>query len=120
LKGKPYYSAAVLSVDNSSPGHLDVNRTDLRRLICQKLFAGQLPATGVMIYGGTAASGETCDACAASVLAGQVIIHGLARSKEQDESVRFHLVCFDVWDRERRLLSVLPRASSPRERPALI
>ena len=97
-----------------------MNRTDLRRVICQKLFAGQLPATGVMIFGGTAASGETCDACAASVVAGQVIIHGLARSQEQDQSIRFHLVCFDVWDRERRLLSILPRATSRRERSAHI
>jgi hypothetical protein len=90
-----------------------MNPKDLRHLICQKLFAGQLPATGVTTYGGTAASGGTCDACAGTVFTGQVIIHGVARANQRDEPIRFHLVCFDIWDRERRLLSP---AAPPRQR----
>jgi hypothetical protein len=92
---------------------MSMDRKDLRRLICQKLFTDQLPAIGVTTYGATAASGEMCDACAGPVASGELAIHGIARSNQRDQPIRFHLACFDIWSRERRLLSI---AAPPRQR----
>ena len=95
-----------------------MNRTYLQRLICRKLFSGQLPASGVTIYGGTAAGGESCDACTEAISAGQVILHGVARSNLRDQAIRFHPVCFDIWDLERRALSIV--RPSARRQPSAI
>jgi hypothetical protein len=64
-----------------------------------------------MTFGGTPANGETCDACGTTIFSRQLIIHAVARASGREQSIQFHVQCFEIWNDEKiRLKGLQPPA----------
>ena len=72
----------------------------LRLLIQGKVADGRLPRGHIGRRSDGPGNGETCDGCGQPVTAAQMMMEGLAAT---GGAVRFHVVCFRVWDVERQI-----------------
>jgi hypothetical protein len=92
----------------------------IRRLIRDKLKDGRLPCTTVC--GDSEAgpgNGERCDACDALVSQPQLVMEGIASTPSDKKPIQFHVVCFQLWDAERRAPQLDHRPNNGRSRCAV-
>ena len=88
----------------------------LRLLIRQKLADGRLPRNGVPKVWGVPGSGEQCHACDELVAKSDFLMEGPVLSGGRAaRHVQLHVLCFHVWDDERRRL---PAGQVPSTSPA--
>jgi hypothetical protein len=78
----------------------------LRTLIRAKLNDGRLPFNSMPRFCGAPADGEVCDACDKPITKQQLVMEGIAstlsdRPKDK-KPIQLHVVCFQIWDAERR------------------
>jgi hypothetical protein len=69
----------------------------LRILIREKLASGGLARNGIHGASGGPGKGQTCIACGS-----QFVTEGIS-SGEHRKNLQFHVVCFSIWDAERRV-----------------
>jgi hypothetical protein len=81
----------------------------LRRMIKEKLADGRLPHDSIPRVWGGPGAGETCDACGEIVTKAQLIMEGITLSDGR-KPVQFHVLCFQVWDTERKVIGHEPSA----------
>ena len=77
----------------------------LRLLIRSKLDDGRLPYNSMPRFWGGPGDGEVCDACEEPITKEQLVMEGIASTlsdRRDKKPVQFHVVCFHVWDAERR------------------
>jgi hypothetical protein len=48
------------------------------------------------------ADGEICDACDKPITKQQLVMEGIASTLSDKKPIQFHVVCFQIWDAERR------------------
>jgi hypothetical protein len=72
----------------------------LRFLIREKLGDDRLPHNGIPHVWGGPGNGESCDACEETIPKSQMIIEGAGAD---GRGVQFHVMCFYVWDAERKV-----------------
>ena len=73
----------------------------VRDVIRYKLVTGALPQHSAATVFGSPADGETCSACGSEIPTGQLMIDGLGRDGG-GRTLPFHVLCFEVWNDERR------------------
>ena len=81
----------------------------VRDLIRDKLFTGILPRHGASTVFGSPANGETCSGCGSEIPPGQLVIDGASR-KGRGRALPFHVLCFEIWNDERRATLVIGHA----------
>jgi hypothetical protein len=74
---------------------------DLRIRIHYKLESGQLPYDSATKVSGRPATGETCAACDSAIDEG-LVMECLVGAGGRTAWVRFHVLCFELWNDERR------------------
>jgi len=74
---------------------------DLRIRIHYKLESGQLPYDCATKVSGRPATGETCAACDSAIDEG-LVMECLVGAGGRTAWVRFHVLCFELWNDERR------------------
>ena len=74
----------------------------LRLLIREKLASGGLERNGLHGVPGGAGKGQICVACGTGIGESQFVTEGLS-SGEHRKNLQFHVVCFSIWDAERRV-----------------
>lgn len=73
----------------------------LRRLIRQKLQDGRLPVDHIpRVWGGPSAL-ETCDACETTINQDEFVMEGISLADGR-KPLQLHVLCFGIWDQERR------------------
>jgi hypothetical protein len=73
----------------------------LRLLIRQKLEDGRLPYNHIpRVWGGPSAL-EMCDACETSIGEDQLVMEGISLGGGR-KPLQLHVICFGIWDTERR------------------
>lgn len=77
---------------------MDGDPQTLRALIRRKLLTHDLPRTGAATAFGSLANGQTCDACEAVIPIGRFV----ARVDHGGKVLQFHVLCFVLWNAERR------------------
>ena len=80
----------------------------LRILIREKLARGLLPREDCSKVFGGPANGETCVACSDTVAKTQLVMEYVG--EHYPRALQFHVVCFYIWDSERRTPGYEPRA----------
>jgi len=53
-------------------------------------------------FWGGPSDGELCDACGLIIKKDQLVMEGIASTVSNKKPIQFHVVCFQLWDRERR------------------
>jgi len=72
-------------------------------LIRQKLQDGRLPRKSITSAGSYPSDGERCNACDALIAKDQLVKEvTLASGRGARGAIPFHVVCFQLWDVERR------------------
>jgi hypothetical protein len=74
----------------------------LRLFIRNRLKNGRLPYDGASNVSGGPASGEVCVACETVVADEQLVMEGLIKNGDGTKPIQFHVVCFGLWNDERR------------------
>jgi hypothetical protein len=74
----------------------------IRILIRDKLKDGRLPYNSMPRFWGGPGDGERCDACDLPISKGQLVMEGISKVVSEKKPIQFHVVCFQLWDRERR------------------
>ena len=74
----------------------------IRVLIREKLKDGCLPYDSMPRFWGRPASEEICDACDLRIEKTQLVMEGIASTRSDKKPIQFHVVCFQLWDHERR------------------
>jgi hypothetical protein len=74
----------------------------LRLLIRNRLQSGQLPYDGVSNVSSSPASREICAACETAIADVQLVTKGMTRNGNGTQPIQFHVVCFGLWNDERR------------------
>ena len=75
----------------------------IRIRIRDKLKTGRLPYDGMPRFWGGPGDGERCDACDLPIAKGQLVMEGISRVvDDKKKPIQFHVVCFQLWDHERR------------------
>ena len=80
----------------------------LRILIREKLTSGVLPCHDCTKVFGGPANEEICDACHAKITKAELVMECIG--EHYPKALLFHVVCFYIWDSERRTLGAEPRA----------
>jgi hypothetical protein len=84
----------------------------IRDLIRYKLVTGRLSREGASTVFGSPANGEMCAACGSQIPTGQLVIDGVARKGKGARALPFHVLCFEVWNDERRREIVIERRTA--------
>ena len=79
---------------------MDDAKAQRRQLIQEKLRNGTLPYNSIPRVWGGASHGEMCDACDAAIGNPELIMEGI---NPDGKGVQFHVECFYIWDKERRV-----------------
>jgi hypothetical protein len=74
----------------------------LRILIQRRLQSGQLPYDSASKVYGSPAAGEICAACGTVISNEQLVMEGVSSKRDGGQPIQFHVVCFEVWNDERR------------------
>jgi hypothetical protein len=74
----------------------------IRLLIRDKLKDGRLPYDSMPRFWGGPSNGERCDACDALISKSQLVMEGITSTPSDKKPIQFHVVCFQLWDAERR------------------
>jgi hypothetical protein len=74
----------------------------IRLLIREKLKDGRLPYDSMPRFWGGPANEEQCDACGTPISKDQLVMEGIASTIRNKKPLQFHVVCFQLWDHERR------------------
>jgi hypothetical protein len=74
----------------------------IRLLIREKLKDGRLPYDDMPRFWGGPSTEETCDACDLRIEKTQLVLEGIASTRSDKKPIQFHVVCFQLWDREKR------------------
>ena len=74
----------------------------IRLLIREKLKDGRLPYDSMPRFWGGPGNLEQCDACDTPIKKDQLVLEGIASTISDKKPLQFHVVCFQLWDRERR------------------
>jgi hypothetical protein len=45
---------------------------------------------------------EICDACDLRIEKTQLVLEGIASTRSDKKPIQFHVVCFQLWDHEKR------------------
>lgn len=72
----------------------------LRILIREKLESGVLARNSIHRVWGGPGNGEICVACDTTIAQSQFVMEGIG---EHLKALQFHVVCFSIWDSERRV-----------------
>ena len=75
----------------------------LRLLIREKLASGGLARNGLHGVSGGAGKGQICVACGTTIGTSQSVTEGISSGKHR-KTLQFHVVCFSIWDAERKVL----------------
>jgi hypothetical protein len=75
----------------------------IRALIRQKLEDGRLPHDGAAKVHGRPSTREECDACETVLSLEQLLIEATTQRRQHHQ---FHVGCYQMWDSERRHLSI--------------
>ena len=81
----------------------------VRLLIRVLLQKGRLPYASAAKVSGSPATGEVCAACGMIITDKQLVMEVVPRTGTGKEPIQFHVLCFELWNDERR---------KPRERIA--
>jgi len=81
---------------------------ELRILIRGRLASGLLPRDECSKIWGGPANGETCDGCDGTVEKTELLMECIGEGYPRSHT--FHVVCFYLWDSERKALGAEPRA----------
>ena len=68
---------------------------------------GRLPHDSIPRMWGGPGAGETCDGCDELVTKEQMLMEGVSASV-RGEAVQFHVMCFQVWNAQRKVLGHEP------------
>jgi hypothetical protein len=82
-------------------------------LIREKLKDGRLPYDSMPRFWGGPGNNERCDACDTLISKQQLVMEGVSSTPTDKKPVQFHVLCFQIWDRERRepeVVAPTPRA----------
>jgi hypothetical protein len=79
-----------------------MDKTALRTLIRTKLNDGRLPIDSAPRLWGGSGREETCAACETTITKDQLRVEGIP--SRQTISITLHVVCFNVWNQERRAM----------------
>jgi hypothetical protein len=79
-----------------------MDEKSLRLLIRHRLKSGRLPHDGAANVSGSPASGEVCAACEAVIADEQLVMEGMTKNGDGTKPIQFHVVCFGLWNDERR------------------
>lgn len=74
----------------------------LRILIREKLASGGLARDGIHGVSGGPGKGQICVACGTTIGKSDSVTEGIG-SGEHRKALQFHVVCFSIWDAERRV-----------------
>jgi hypothetical protein len=74
----------------------------IRVIIRAKLQDGRLPYDSMPRFWGGPGNEEQCDACDTSIRKDQLVMEGIASTPSNKKPIQFHVVCFQLWDHERR------------------
>jgi hypothetical protein len=74
----------------------------IRLLIREKLKDGQLPYDSMPRFWGGPSTEEICDACDLRIEKTQLVLEGIASTRSHKKPIQFHVVCFQLWDHEKR------------------
>jgi hypothetical protein len=74
----------------------------IRLLIREKLKDGRLPYDSMPRFWGGPGDDERCHACDALITKQELVLEGISSTPTDKKPVQFHVVCFHLWDRERR------------------
>ena len=72
----------------------------IRALIRKKLADGRLPLNGIPRFWVGPSAGEECNACN-GLIAGPLVVEGIATTDAVRTPVQMHINCFVLWDEER-------------------
>jgi hypothetical protein len=72
----------------------------LRLLLRAKLADGRLPHDHIPRIWSGPGNNESCDACEETISKAQMIMEGIGLD---GRGVQFHVVCFPLWDAERKV-----------------
>ena len=73
------------------------------RLIIRKLLqTGRLPYDGASNVSGSPAAREVCAACGTTIADKQLVMEATIRKAKDSHPIHFHLLCFELWNDERR------------------
>lgn len=75
----------------------------LRILIREKLASGGLVRNGIQGVSGGPGKGQVCVACGNTIGKSQFVTEGISTG-EPRKALLFHVVCFSIWDSERKVL----------------
>ena len=76
---------------------------EIRTLIRSKLKDGRLPYDSMPRFWGGQGNGERCDACGMIVTKGELLMEGVSKVvNDKEKPLQLHVVCFQLWDHERR------------------
>jgi hypothetical protein len=73
-----------------------------RLLIRKMLHNGPLPYDGASNVAGSPAAGEVCAACGVVITAEQLVMEGVTKRGNGTMPIQFHVLCFALWNKERR------------------
>jgi hypothetical protein len=74
----------------------------IRLLICEKLKDGRLPYDSTPRFWGGPGDNEQCDACDTTISKEQLVMEAISSTITNKRPIQFHVVCFQLWDAERR------------------
>ncbi len=74
----------------------------IRLLIRKMLHSGELPYDAASNVAGSPAAGEVCAACGAVITAEQLVMEGVTKRGNGTTPIQFHVLCFALWNEERR------------------
>jgi hypothetical protein len=75
----------------------------LRILIREKLASGGLARNGIQGVSGGPGKGQICVACGTTIGKSQFVTEAISTG-EHRKALQFHIVCFSIWDAERKVL----------------
>jgi hypothetical protein len=74
----------------------------VRLLIRKMLQSGRLPYDIASKVSGSPAAGEVCAACGIVIDDKQLVMEAMTRNGKGAASIQFHILCFELWNDERR------------------
>lgn len=74
----------------------------IRVIIRTKLKDGRLPYDKTPRFWGGPGHEEHCDACDTVIRKDQLVMEGISSAVRNKKPIQFHVVCFQLWDHERR------------------
>jgi hypothetical protein len=79
-----------------------MDEKSVRLLIRKMLQSGRLPYDSASKVSGSPAAGEICAACGTVVADEQLVMEAMTRNGKGAASIQFHVLCFELWNDERR------------------